>query len=409
MPPLGFVLSTSLLALLLSACVPAGPAPAAESAAGSAASPAAPAATVTGAPVTGPMPTTGGAADTLHPGVVVTAIHDDAGPWAIHVVRVEPGATGVEVRTIKAGDALVGLEPTSVMADRLAERAGGKALTAVNGDFFIYDPPGVPTGLQVKAGELVSPPTARPAFAITAEGAFFLGRTELDAGLRLPDGETRRIDAVNRSGGDGLILLNRFAIAGGAAGAGRPGTVWLRPLDSPTAAGDTVRGVVVTVDTAPRDPAVAPVRLLPATQGARGLPAASGDTIRWWTGLGGPPGPVREAVGGIPVLVRDGRNAVAEAALSAAFADELHPRTAVGWTADGALLLVVVDGRQPGHSEGMSLKELADLMIGLGAAAALNLDGGGSSTLVVRGSVRNRPSGTAERAVANALVVLARP
>jgi hypothetical protein len=64
----------------------------------------------------------------------------------------------------------------------------------------------------------------------------------------------------------------------------------------------------------------------------------------------------------------------------------LHPRTAVGYSKNGRYLyLVVVDGRQPFYSEGITLKELADLMISLGAQNAMNLDGGGSSTMVVEG------------------------
>ena len=64
-----------------------------------------------------------------------------------------------------------------------------------------------------------------------------------------------------------------------------------------------------------------------------------------------------------------------------------QPRSAVGYSRNGRYLyLVVVDGRQPFYSEGMTVKELADLMLSLGADYAMNLDGGGSSTLVVRDS-----------------------
>jgi hypothetical protein len=65
---------------------------------------------------------------------------------------------------------------------------------------------------------------------------------------------------------------------------------------------------------------------------------------------------------------------------------EVHPRTAVGYSKNGKYLyIVVVDGRQPFYSQGITLAELADLMIDLGAHDAMNLDGGGSSTLVIRG------------------------
>src|SRR5919109_521873 len=68
-----------------------------------------------------------------------------------------------------------------------------------------------------------------------------------------------------------------------------------------------------------------------------------------------------------------------------------HPRTAIGVDDAGRVLLVVVDGRRR-TSVGMDLVQLANLMRRLGAVSALNLDGGGSSTMVVRGKVKNRPS-----------------
>lgn len=121
----------------------------------------------------------------------------------------------------------------------------------------------------------------------------------------------------------------------------------------------------------------------------------------------------REAVGGRPVLARDSALSRAVLTGSTPFATARHPRTAVGIARGGRrLLLVTVDGRQAGYSAGMSLRELADLMLALGAPDALNLDGGGSTTLVVADSVRgvriaNRPSDEAgERAVGNALAVV---
>ena len=82
------------------------------------------------------------------------------------------------------------------------------------------------------------------------------------------------------------------------------------------------------------------------------------------------------------LLVTDGRNTGATSLVQPRVR---HPRTAAGVSADGrTLILLVIDGRQPGHSIGVTLPELADLMIGLGATAAVNLDGGGSSTFYYR-------------------------
>ncbi len=87
--------------------------------------------------------------------------------------------------------------------------------------------------------------------------------------------------------------------------------------------------------------------------------------------------------------------------------DDPDPRTAVGYTNDRKAILMVVDGRQGDVSQGVSLPELAEIMIGLGATEALNLDGGGSSQMVIADSLINRPSGsTFQRSVATFLAVV---
>jgi exopolysaccharide biosynthesis protein len=89
---------------------------------------------------------------------------------------------------------------------------------------------------------------------------------------------------------------------------------------------------------------------------------------------------------------------------------EMHPRTAIGYDRDtGNVLLLVVDGRQS-FSRGYTMVELAEMMIELGADEALNLDGGGSTTMVAhkpggRVAVRNSPSDGAQRKVANGLTI----
>ncbi|MBI2497666.1 MAG: phosphodiester glycosidase family protein [Opitutae bacterium] len=107
------------------------------------------------------------------------------------------------------------------------------------------------------------------------------------------------------------------------------------------------------------------------------------------------------------LLVTGGRNTGATARVQPA---ARHPRTAAGLTADGrTLILVVVDGRQPGYSVGLKLPELADLLIELGAADAINLDGGGSSSFLYQPGngpgITNRPSDGHWRPVGNHLGV----
>ena len=113
------------------------------------------------------------------------------------------------------------------------------------------------------------------------------------------------------------------------------------------------------------------------------------------------------AVGGGPRLVRDGKIDVTsqQEQFKADVAIGRAPRTAIGVTDDGKLLLVAVTGRQAYHSVGVTLEELADIMVELGAKDAMNLDGGGSSTMVVRDFVMNTPSDGRERKVADAILV----
>ncbi|UCF20258.1 MAG: phosphodiester glycosidase family protein [Gemmatimonadota bacterium] len=116
------------------------------------------------------------------------------------------------------------------------------------------------------------------------------------------------------------------------------------------------------------------------------------------------------ALGAGPALVVAGAIDVplAEEVFFGTSIPDVHPRTAAGRTADGALLLMVVDGRQAA-SRGASLEELAALIRDVGAVEALNLDGGGSSTLVVNGTLVNRPVGSIlEREVMSALVTFCR-
>ena len=122
------------------------------------------------------------------------------------------------------------------------------------------------------------------------------------------------------------------------------------------------------------------------------------------------------ALGGGPRLLRDGRTDIPRAAegyvppndpgWGRRIADR-NPRTMAGVDADGHLIVATVDGRQPGFSVGLSYVEGATLMRALGARDAINLDGGGSATMVIRGKVVNSPSDLeGERPVADSLEVV---
>ncbi|MEX0893798.1 MAG: phosphodiester glycosidase family protein [Gemmatimonadota bacterium] len=350
---------------------------------------------------------------TLVPGVRHIYARDAAGPWAVHVVEVERGVCQPQLRAVKAGPPLSVRAPTSVLVR--------DALAGVNADFFML-PGGTPVGLHAIDGRVLAGPGSRPAFASGRAGyAAGVGRIEGAAWHRA---DSARIDQVNRPLGGGshqppAEALTLFTIWGDSlpATGGPAATVVLGLLEGDEAAG---RGTVIAVW-----PELVGLYVRPGEVALRARgPAAAwltrrelDDTVAWRTAAlledpGAPPLAVEEAVGGFPVLLRDGAAVLHLAeGVPAGFGPARHPRTAVAWdTAADRLLLVTVDGRQPGYSVGMTLQELTALLVRIGATDAINLDGGGSTAMVVGGRVVNRPSDdVGERSVGNALALASCP
>jgi exopolysaccharide biosynthesis protein len=179
-----------------------------------------------------------------------------------------------------------------------------------------------------------------------------------------------------------------------------------------------VRGAIVAINGDYFDPALNPVGL---AMGAGEVWARADERVRREEVVGVGHGrarifpraePLREpkrwmtgAVAGWPMLVEDCAP-IESLPGSAHFSLAPHPRTAVGLSKDRRrLLLVVADGRREGVP-GLTLPELAALLVEVGACTALNLDGGGSSALWLRDRIVNRPSDGVERKVANHLGVI---
>jgi len=113
---------------------------------------------------------------------------------------------------------------------------------------------------------------------------------------------------------------------------------------------------------------------------------------------------VVSAIGGGPQIVRNGAAVFrAGEAFTLFQLGSRAPRTGLGQLADGRIILVAVDGRQPGYSVGMTTFELAQALVRLGAVTAMSLDGGGSTTMAFNGTLLNRPSGP-ERPISTALL-----
>ncbi|HEX2043022.1 MAG TPA: phosphodiester glycosidase family protein [Acidimicrobiales bacterium] len=342
------------------------------------------------------------------PGVEHLRLRRRVPPQQVHVAHIS-GVARTRLRTVLAGSALSG--PGAAAAPTTALCARSRCAVAVNGDFA--DPAGRPVGAAVSAGELVTTPGPDPSVTqlnLDAEGRPSIG--DLSWSVALQAGDHRlAVDAVNRPPGDGVTLYSSrwggttgtdaatVELVVGLPGAGEaalpPGATTVRLLG--LRAGGSTPIVPRTVVAAARG--VAAAELVGLWVGA--LTAAGGvATLHVSTG-----GAV-ESVGGSPRLLPSGpfERAGPEAA---PFVLERHPRTMVGITAVGEVLLVAVDGRRPGRSDGVPLAEAASILAELGATEGINLDGGGSTTFVVRGRLANRPSEPpGERPVPSALVVL---
>lgn len=367
----------------------------------------------------------GASSDTLRVSVLAPGVRHvyawlPAGPWAVHVLEIDAELCAPRIEARKPGSGLGGRARTSELA--------ADALAAVNADFFAAG--GVPVGAHVQRGEVVLGPVARPVFAVPEMGADatrraaasspapWIGRAALRGSL-VRGADTVRIAQVNRQpaasgrgvGGDGAA--HAYTARFGAASPPDSGAVAVR-LTRTRGGIMAATGIVAAVDRAggglPLDTGAVVVVGRGASARVLGT-LAVGDTVAWSITLvpaAGGGAPAREAVGGQPVLVRGGRIAPdIREGIAPSFGERRHPRTAVGLAPQGRLLWVTVDGRQAPYSDGMSLEELAELMARLGAHDAINLDGGGSTTMVVRGAVVNRPSDAAgERPVGNALALV---
>lgn len=325
-------------------------------------------------------------------------------PWALYVVRVSRQQTNLALLPSLAFGHRLGLNPLSAQT-RLVPRSLGQPVAAINGDFYQTEHetvPGDPRGLFIRLGELVSAPIERDCFWIATNGAPRIGTIRPLFRLELPDRRTLPF-GLNEEAEDGSAVLYTRAMDPDRLPDPRSLLV-LRPQEPtnglPLRAG---RRVAFRVERTPVRgiPTDALLAALPRSLAAN-LPA--GATV--WVDTATEPSlaGVQTALGGGPALVRQGKVTGARAAKS----NERHPRSALGWN-NAHLFLVVVDGRQPGYSDGMTLAELAAYLAELGCLEAINLDGGGSTELILNGRILNRPCYGHERATATGLMVLRTP
>ena len=349
------------------------------------------------------------------------------GPQIITIIHIDPKESGVKIEAALGQDAVWGSDPTMGREAVSTMVSRHKAVAGVNAGFFPFM--GNPLGLHIQNGEVVTEPIKnRTVFYMDKSGvphlrAFaFAGTVRNEA-----TGETLPLSGLNRKAsvaGDELLLYTPVFQDKTLRSVGRTEAVLSLGKKSLTGGRDFVAAPVSTNDGGLTPLKSGTMVLSGIRTGADFIKRAADAKQRLAVRLDILPLPnadetapppvdisqIQGAVTGAPRLVTSGKITIRlrEESMGNDFSTTRHPRTAVGITKSGKVLLVTVDGRQKGLSRGMSLPELANLLLKEGAVDAVNLDGGGSSAAVVRGMVVNSPSSGAERPIADAIIVSAK-
>ncbi len=328
------------------------------------------------------------------------------GPVAISVLTGPRPGGATTLAPVLSNDALTGTETVTAMERRIAPAA---TTAGVNGDYFSFDS-GVPSGIYMSDGQVASPPYgSRSSAGVLLDGTLDIRRVAF-FGTWQGAGVKHTLTTLNEAPpANGSAL---FTPAWGASTPVVPGSVAviLFPFPAAVPGADLPAPVAeVRSDGAPVSIPIGGAVLIAqgSAAGTLAAEAAVGSTVTAriifkpdWPG-------VVAAIGGGPQIVRDGVPVFrAGEAFTSSQLTPRAPRTGVGQLADGRIILVAVDGRQPGYSVGMTNFELAQTLVRLGAVTGMALDGGGSTSMAFDGSLLNRPSDGLERPVSTALMFL---
>lgn len=362
---------------------------------------------------------------------------ETTGPWVVHVLGIEPDLYNDTVTPELATEVVPGRETLTSISDRT------DSLAAMNGGYFVIGEndgtPGDLAGISVIDGALVSEAVdGRTSLTLppgSGEGADIAAISDTMTATS-SDGATSEVDGLNRK--PGLIR--------GCGGDGGD-----RPTEQPrhdftcTDASELIAftpdfgantepgpGVEAVLDSSGRVIEVRGTRGSTIPENGSVL-SGTGKAARWLlahakarktinittniTSGSALLAPGTGVVNGGPRLLSNSEPDITAYAEGFVWPDNpefyyrfgvrRNPRTVAGVTPEGTLLLVAVDGRQPGYSAGASFEESARIMRALGAEEAVNLDGGGSTTITIGEELMNRPSDpTGERPIGDALVLL---
>ena len=362
----------------------------------------------------------------IAPGIQIYRYDWDVETCALYVAEMSRHEPTLHFEVALANAQVLGKESVRSMANRRTQRGDRRVLVAVNGGFGVLGDMrgygGVLENLHIQNGELITQPTDTEAcFGVTKSGEFLSSSVQMNASLQIGT-HTLQLGCINQRRLDGCQVTLYTPRLGESTRTNRRrgNEVILSGLPLPLTPNyeHAYRVEAVSRDgnsLIPRDGAVLWINarlkdesISQFNTGANGTLTLSLSPPEW--------NQVRHAIGGRLRLLKNGE--INETLVEMHNAEKRHtpgkrtpvlnlshePRTALGYNAD-TLFLVVADGRQPKYSTGLTLYELASILIELGATEAINLDGGSSSTFVVKDAVINKPSGQQERDVLNAVFI----
>ena len=327
-------------------------------------------------------------------------------PWSVHVVKIDRSKREYELTTSLGLGSRIGLGTLTEQIRRIPKQVG-TPVAAINGDFYKTEGneySGDPRGLQILRGEIVSGPIERTCFWIDTQGNPCLGDVTASFTVTWPSGEQTPFELNEERG----AVATLYTPAAGRSTRTSGGiefvleavdtSKWL-PLQISEKYTTRIREIRRGGNSR-IDPGTMVLSLGRARPGSGVASAVQGDVLAISTETTPSLKGVKTAIGGGPALIHQSKVQPARVSKSR----ERHPRSAIGWNKK-EIMFVEVDGRQR-HSDGMTLPELAEFMLKLGCEEAMNLDGGASSEIWLKGKILNKPCHGSERNTGNALVLV---
>ncbi|WP_018754281.1 phosphodiester glycosidase family protein [Paenibacillus terrigena] len=329
----------------------------------------------------------------------------------IHSVEFDPKNKMLDLQPGKTNGKVYGMQGVTKMADD-ADAPGNRVIAAINGDFYDMAT-GVPLGLFMGDGEILTSPPEKwswLAFGLKNDGTTIYGLSpDLNRTLTI-GGKTVSISHINRMRDTNIeeLILYTSSFHTSTMTNDLGDEVVLDVLEGEVKSGKNLKLKVAGIHKGKGNTPLKAGQVVLSASGKYRAELAGlniGDEVTASFELEDEWKDVKMAMGGVFMLVKDG---VAQTHEDKA----LYPRVGIGTKADGSIIMVEIDGRAPGFSEGVSYDDLGKIMKDMGAVNALCLDGGGSATFVAKlpGDTKRRilnlPSDGSERKTANGLLLV---